>query len=69
MDSMPPTPLPTFDSPYLSRPAVAELLNVSTRTLDRLKASGDIRFTRVRGQVRFSLLDVAKYLAKNEAGK
>lgn len=59
-------PLPMFDSPYLSRPAVAELLNVSTRTLDRLKAAGEIGYVRVRGQIRFTLLDVVRYVAKNE---
>jgi excisionase family DNA binding protein len=59
-------PLPMFDSPYLTRPAVAELLKVSTRTVDRLKGSGQLGYVRVKGGIRFSLLDVARFLAKNE---
>jgi excisionase family DNA binding protein len=55
-----------LDSPYLSRATVAKLFNVSMRTVDRLKASGDLGFTRVRGQIRFSLHDVVRFLAKNE---
>jgi hypothetical protein len=50
----------------LTRPAVAELLKVSTRTVDPLKGSGQLGYVRVKGAIRFSLLDVARYLAKNE---
>jgi excisionase family DNA binding protein len=57
---------PTVDSPYMTKRAVAKFLNVSERTVDRLMASGDLGYVRVRGQVRFSLHDVVRFLVKNE---
>lgn len=59
-------PMAALDSPHLNKNAVATYLNVSERTVDRLRASGDLGYSRVRGQVRFSLHDVVRFLAKNE---
>jgi excisionase family DNA binding protein len=47
----------------LSRAEVAGLLNVSIRTLDRLRASGALKGVYVRGRVLFDPADVEAYLA------
>jgi excisionase family DNA binding protein len=57
---------PTVDSPYMNKLALAKFLGVSTRTVDRLKDSGALTFTRVGHQVRFSWHDIIRFLAKNE---
>ena len=65
-------PLPAFDTPFINKTIMAAYLDISTRTVDRLMAAGDLSFTRVRGQVRFSSLDVAMFLANSrvaEGGK
>src|SRR4051812_5673729 len=46
----------------LSRAEVADRLRVSVRTVDRLRASRDLRSVRVRGRVRFDPVDVCAYL-------
>ena len=57
---------PTVDSPYMTKRAVAKFPNVSERRVDRLRASGDVGYVLVRGQVRVSLHDVVRFLAKDE---
>ena len=57
---------PTVDSPYMNKVALAKILGVSTRTVDRLKDSGALTFTRVGHQVRFSWHDIIRFLARNE---
>ena len=66
LDTTTRTTQPPAINSYMDKTAVAALFDVSTRTVDRLMASGDLSFTRVRGQVRFSLHDVVRFLAKNE---
>lgn len=56
-----------LDSPSLDIRAVAAYLGVSPRTIDRLKNAGALGYTKVgRRQIRFSLQDVARYVARNE---
>ena len=53
---------PPAATPCLDGQDVAELLGVSTRTIDRLRESGALTFRRVGHQVRFVAEDVAEYL-------
>lgn len=46
----------------LSKIEVAELLNVSTHTLDRIVLDGMLPVYRVRGQCRFKRCDIDAYL-------
>jgi excisionase family DNA binding protein len=64
LDAPSPHP-PSIDAPFLNKADVAAFFGVSTRTVDRLMASGHLGYTKVSGQVRFSLLDVAMFLAKH----
>lgn len=49
------------------RPAeVAQMLEISERTMRRLMARGDIRYNKVGGQVRFSEHQVSNYQKKTE---
>jgi hypothetical protein len=50
----------------MTKRAVAKFPNVSERRVDRLRASGDVGYVLVRGQVRVSLHDVVRFLAKDE---
>jgi len=49
----------------LSKKETAELLSVSIRTLDRMRSSGELPATKVRGAVRFNPAVIEKYIAKN----
>jgi excisionase family DNA binding protein len=46
----------------LSKPEVAELLGVSTRTVERMAAAGQLNSIKVRGAVRFRMVDVLRIL-------
>ena len=46
----------------LDRKQVAKILNVSIRTIDRLRESGQLRAIEVRGCVRFLPQDVEAFL-------
>jgi excisionase family DNA binding protein len=48
----------------LTKREAADILNVSERTLDRLRATGQIRVVRVRGAVRLSTAEIEKFIAK-----
>ncbi len=52
----------------LLKSEVAELLGVSMRTVDRLRASGQLPAVRVRGSPRFLPADVAAYVQANKEG-
>ena len=58
-------------TPLLTVEAVAELLNVSTTLVYRLKDTGELPFYKIgRGAVRFSMDDIESYLfRKREAGR
>jgi excisionase family DNA binding protein len=47
----------------LTKSDVANFLQCSTRTVDRLRAVGDLRATEVRGRIRFHPDDVLSYVA------
>ena len=49
----------------LTKREAAELLHVSERTLDRLRATGQIRVVRVRGVVRLSVAEVERFITKH----
>jgi excisionase family DNA binding protein len=42
----------------------ARLLHISERTLDRLRATGQLKAVRVRGAVRFSPAEIDRFIAK-----
>ena len=52
----------------LSRGDVADLLGVSMRTVDRLRAEGELRSVLVRGCVRFTAADVQAYIDAQRKG-
>jgi excisionase family DNA binding protein len=47
----------------MTREEVAEVLQVSTRTVDRLRQMGELRATRIKTTVRFHPADVETYIA------
>jgi excisionase family DNA binding protein len=51
----------------LTKRQAAELLCISVRTLDRMRSTGEIQATKVRGGVRFDPLLLAKYVLKQTA--
>jgi excisionase family DNA binding protein len=53
----------------LDKSEVADLLHVSARTVDRLRAGGDLRSLRVRGTVRFNPQDVQAFINCGGDGK
>ena len=59
-------PTPSIDAPSLDKHDAASYLNVSQRTIDRLRASGALTFTRVGGQVRFCWRDLITFQMRNE---
>ena len=58
-------------TPLLTVEAVAELLNVSTTLVYRLKDNGELPFYKIgKGAVRFSMDDIEMYLLqKRETGR
>ena len=51
-----------LDPPVLTRHDVAELLNLSVRTIDRLVAAGELSHHRLADLVRFTQADVTEYI-------
>lgn len=49
----------------LTKREVAAQLRISTRTLDRLRATGKLRATKVLGTVRFTAAEVEKFINRN----
>jgi excisionase family DNA binding protein len=49
----------------LTRDDAAELLKVSTDTVDRLVRAGGLSFVRVGAQVRFTIADMEAFIAGN----
>lgn len=51
----------------LTKRRAAELLGVSTRTIDRMRAEGRLRAVRPTGRrsVRFEMAELEKYVAKS----
>lgn len=48
-------------SPLLAKSAVAKLLGISTRTLDRMRAKRQIAWELIGGQVRFDPKEIERY--------
>jgi excisionase family DNA binding protein len=55
-------------SKLLTKADVAELLGLSTRSVDRLRAGGELPAVRVRGRVRFRPEDVVAYVERLSRG-
>jgi excisionase family DNA binding protein len=51
----------------LTKRETATLLRISTRTLDRLRAGGQLRATKVLGTVRFTAAELDRFIAKHTA--
>ncbi|MFO0852414.1 MAG: helix-turn-helix domain-containing protein [Gemmataceae bacterium] len=49
----------------LTKKEVAAQLRISTRTLDRLRAGGQLRATKVLGTVRFTAAELDRFITKN----
>jgi excisionase family DNA binding protein len=49
----------------LTKQQAADLLSVSVRTLDRMRSTGEIQATMVRGSVRFAPDAIERYIAKH----
>lgn len=49
----------------LTKQQAADLLSVSVRTLDRMRSTGEIQATIVRGSVRFSPEVIERYISKH----
>jgi excisionase family DNA binding protein len=57
---------PSIDAPSLDKHDAADYLNVSARTVDRLRERGLLGYTRVGQQVRFAWRDLLEFKMKNE---
>lgn len=53
----------------LNKAEVAALLHVSLRTVDRLRAAGQLHSLKVRGAVRFAPEAVATYVQRQRGGR
>jgi excisionase family DNA binding protein len=49
----------------LTKREAAAVLRVSERTLDRLRATGQLRVVRVRGTVRITDAEIERFITKN----
>jgi len=49
----------------LKKTEVAEILRVSSRTIDRFRSVGMLRSTKIAGSVRFQLEEIERYIKKN----
>jgi excisionase family DNA binding protein len=49
----------------LTKRQAADLLSVSVRTLDRMRSTGEIQATKVRGSVRFDPTNIERYIARH----
>lgn len=57
------------NSRLIRRPAAAEYLNVSERTLCTLTKDGDIPSVKIRRSVRYDLRDLEDYIEKQKENK
>jgi excisionase family DNA binding protein len=53
----------------LNKREAAARLSVSVRTLDRMRSTGDIQATRVRGAVRFDPAIIDRYIARHTGNR
>lgn len=51
----------------LTKREAASLLSISVRTLDRMRSTGEIQATKVRGVVRFEPASIQRYVVKQTA--
>jgi excisionase family DNA binding protein len=55
---------PATEAPYYSKAGLARKWGVHPNTIQRIVAAREIRFVRVRGQLRFRPQDVSEYEAR-----
>ena len=55
----------SLPAPLLNPKEAARILDISTRTLNRLVKRGDIAFVRVGGSLRFKPADLADFINQN----
>lgn len=69
-DPKPPTPPVPAPKPtrLLTPPEAAAFLSVSSRTLTRLTATGDLPHVRISGQRRYELEAMLAYVARQRRG-
>lgn len=53
------------DKSLLTRQESADLLNISLRQIDKLKADGEIRYVEIKRSVRFRKKDLVNFIKKN----
>ena len=53
---------------WLTSRETAKLLKISTRTLQKLRNTKKIKFTKINGSCRYKLADIKEYLMKNYTG-
>lgn len=53
----------------LTKKGAAALLGVSVRTIDRMRAAGQLRCVKVGGGVRFRVADLENFIARNMKGR
>ena len=56
-------------SGLLSREAAAEYLGVSTRTLDRLRAAGDLAYVKLGGRIAYLAEDLDASVRRQRVGE
>lgn len=56
-------------SGLLSREAAAEYLGVSTRTLDRIRAAGDLAYVKLGGRIAYLAEDLDAYVRRQRVGE
>lgn len=55
----------TMSTVLLKKSEVAQMLRISSRTIDRLRSVGMLRSTKIAGSVRFQLEEIERYIKKN----
>lgn len=61
-------PIKTIESDkWLDNADVREMLHVSTRTLQRLRMTGMLRYSKVNGKIYYRLADINKMLEQNQS--
>lgn len=61
-------PIKTIESDkWLDNADVREMLHVSTRTLQRLRMIGMLRYSKVNGKIYYRLADINKMLEQNQS--
>jgi len=51
-----------YGSYYLDKATTAKILGIGTATVDRMREAGEIKSSKIRGSVKFSLSEIAKFI-------